>query len=126
MAFIAPIRGLTAIVSIESPFEVSSSTLTGSYQITCRDSSQVEFVSREINFDQTADMVNLYLQLDVPFFQFKILVRETHAYDYKQNGVSLAIVFLDLKQDVPQCEISSGVEDPIMGSEPISFRSDTL
>ena len=61
----------------------------------------MEYVSREIAFDEEAEMVNLYLQLDVPFMQNKILVRETHVYDYKQNGVSLALVFLDLKQDVP-------------------------
>ena len=100
--------------------------MSGSYQIKCRDSSQVEFVTREISFDESADKVNLYLQLEVPFLQFKVLVRETYAYDYKENGVSLAIVFLDLKQDVPQCEIYSGTDDPIIGSEPINFSSVTL
>ena len=62
----------------------------------------------------------------MPFIQFKIVVRETYVYDYKENGVSLAVVFLDLKENIPECSISSGIEDPIIGSEPIDFRDMTL
>lgn len=126
VAFIAPKGDLESQVAIDSPYRVSSEPLQGSYVITCRNSEQVEFKTREIGYQESAEMVNLYLQLDVPFLQLKVLVRDSLAYKYIENGISLAIVFLGFQKDQPSCEISSGTQDPITGSEPLVFRSDTL
>ena len=126
MAFIAPNGDLISQVSINSPHRISSKPLQGSYRISCKDDAQVEFLTREISIHEDPQMVALYLQLEIPFLLNKIVVRDTEAYDDKVNGVSLALIFLDMQKDVTECQISSGEEDPIVGSEPLKFTTETL
>ena len=72
MAFIAPQGDLTSAVSIDSPYQLSSEALGGSYIISCKGTDEVEYSTREIKFDEPAEEVNLVLALQVPQTQFAV------------------------------------------------------
>jgi hypothetical protein len=62
--------------------------------------------------------MDFWIQLMVPHLQFKIYVRNLWTYDYRENGLSFAIVFQDYHGDAPECYLESGVDTPITGANP--------
>ena len=84
----------------------------------CPNEDGSEFYTREFNFNEQDYVVDFYTQLEIPHLQFKTYMRRTNKHTYSQSGVSLQIYFSDFHGEVPQCEIMSGTNDPIVATDP--------
>ena len=65
------------------------------------------------------------MQLFIPHLQFKMHVRNLYDYQYRENGVTFAVIFDGYHGDVPECTISSGVNNPMTGNE-VVFSTETI
>jgi len=52
-------------------------------------------------------------------------VRNLDEYHYRENGVAFAIIFDGYHGDVPECTLSSGVDNPLTGNE-ITYETETI
>lgn len=100
--------------------------MAGNFQIVCPNDDGSEFSTREMGRYTEAKHIDFYMQLEIPHLQFKTYVRDTGKYTYRDNGISLQVVFTDIHGDVPQCEIRTGTNTPIEATGDVDFSSTTL
>lgn len=117
--------GTTSKITISRVTE-STAPLSGSFFIECPNADGNTFRTRDFAFNEAEWNMDLGTQLDIPHLQFKTLIRHTGKYAYRENGLSLQLVFQDLHGDVPQCEIKTSIVTPLAGStlalNSITFR----
>lgn len=118
MAMVVPEDGATSTMTIDIPYQQSTPPMSGKYKIMCPNEDGNPFYTREFNYNTEAQYVDFYTQLEIPHLQFKTYMRSTGKYPYSQSGVSLQIYFSDYHGEVPQCEIMSGENDPIVATDP--------
>jgi len=116
---------LGATTTINPPQTILSSTpLSGSFTISCAKDGQT-YTTPEIKYNHWHQGIERDLEANIPFLYYKTQVRHLYDFGYYENGRTLAIIFSDLEEDVEQCTIQSGVNDPIQGATPV-FESTTL
>ena len=99
--------------------------MTGNFKIVCPNDDGSEFSTRELSYGTAASHIDFYVQLEIPHLQFKTYIRDTGKYAYRNNGISLQMVFTDYHGDVPQCEIISGTSRAIDAVNP-TYDSTTI
>lgn len=118
-----------ATISVNPPMThtPSSTPLSGSYIVTCPDPENpaVSYSTPEIDVFYWTQGVDRFIQNYIPFLSFKTYVQDLRSFGYRENGFRYAIFFQDYEGDVPQCTISSGIDDPIRAENPV-FISETL
>ena len=92
--------GLTATVTVGN-VKVSSLPLGGKFKITCPDQNGKLWSTPELDYDEWSEGMDFWTQLMVPHLQFKIYIRNLWTYEYRENGLSVAIIFQDYNGDAP-------------------------
>jgi len=70
--------------------------------------------------------LNYDLHLDIPHIAQKMVLYDTGRYEFRKDGVSIYLHFLDYHGDVPQCVIKSAEgANAITGGTNVQFISET-
>ena len=93
--------------------------------ITCPDSQGNLYETGEFKYTESTNGLDFWMQLYIPHLQFKMQVRNLWEYSYRENGVAFAVIFDGVHEDVPECTISSGVNDPMTGND-VVFSTETI
>lgn len=96
--------------------------------IACSNADDSEFVSREFHIWYDPYLIAMNLFWDIPHLQFKVNVKNTGKYEYRENGLSFQLEFTDMHADPSQCEIRSGTTTPLTGgssTDPLALSSTT-
>ena len=104
----------------------STEPLSGSFKITCPDANGFELSTREFDITHWVEGIDYYMQLEIPFTQFKIQVRNMHEIEYRQNGIQLAIIFQDYHDDAPECRLESGTDTPLEGGGTLNYKTEVI
>lgn len=107
----------------------SSAPLAGSYIINCPDPLNPAAIlqTREIEWYHWDKTIEHILQQDIPFLSSKIIVddRSVKNQDYWENARRFSITFEGMDVDMPQCYITTGINDPLTGANP-RFEATTI
>ena len=125
MASIMLDEAATSTITIGAAYQTSTAPMEGNFVIVCPNEDGSEFSTRELGRYTEAKHIDFYVQLEIPHLQFKTYIRDTGKYTYRDNGISLQMVFTDYHGDVPQCEIRSGTTTPLEATN-VSFDSSTI
>lgn len=123
----------TSTITIVKPTEVggspSSAPLSGNFRVNCPDplNPSAVAVTDDISFNYWNIGIQGMIEASMPFLRDRIRVIDMNVYGqrYRENARKLAIVFEGMDIDMPQCYLTSGVEEPISGSNP-RFEAETL
>lgn len=67
--------------------------LGGKFKVTCPDENGSLFSTRERWYSDWTEGIDFEMQLMIPHAQFKIYVRNLWTYDYRENGLSFAVIW---------------------------------
>lgn len=98
--------------------------ITGAFVISCPDDMGNVFSTREFWYSEWTQGIDFWMQLQIPHLQFKMYVRNLWEYQYRENGIAFAVIFDGYHGDVPECTISSGTTDPLVGNN-VVFSTET-
>lgn len=97
----------------------SSAPLAGKYIINCPDplNPTMIYSTEEISWNSWAPSIEHRLQIDIPFLQSRIQVKDlgVSGQYYWENARRFAIIFEGMDMDMPECYLSTGVLEPLTG-----------
>jgi hypothetical protein len=100
----------------------SSTPLGGNFKITCPDENGNNWSTGEFSYNHWIEGLDFDMQLKIPHTQFKIYVMNGYHYDYRENGLRMAVVWQDYHGNPPDCFFESGTETPLTGDN-ITFNN---
>ena len=116
---------MTLIKPTDLGGSASSAPLGGKYIINCEDPVNPGVIAktREISWASWGPSIEHILMQDMPFLSSKIVVKDLGVKDqsYWENARRFAIIFEGMDVNMPQCYITSGIDDPMTGSA-VSFE----
>ena len=120
---------LSLVRPTESGGFSSSDPLRGNYVINCPHPDQPSVIekTREIKYDTNSITIEHILQKDISFLANKVRVKgmRVKGQKYIDNARRFGIVFEGMQEDMPQCFLTSGTDDPLTGFNTF-FEADTL
>jgi hypothetical protein len=123
----------TSTISLVKPTEVggspSSAPLSGNFRINCPDPLNPSAIAQTEDISWAWSYVSIHHEIErrIPFLAGRMRVAHLNVrgQSYYENARRFALIFEDMDVDMPQCYLTTGVEEPLGGENP-RFEAMTL